>query len=110
VTAAPFVRAYQEERTMPFVSTPERYGRKMAWLEAIEDALRQKFGEAGVTLLPQIKALYDPEKFRAIFNAIMTATSLDEVQRACAKAAEPPLLAAPGRRARTANTPARRAT
>jgi hypothetical protein len=109
VVAAPFVQAYQEERTMPFVSTPERYGRKLGMLEIIEDTLRLKFGEAGVALLPQIKALSDLEKIRAVFRVLVMVTSLDEVRQACAKAA-PPLLAARGRRARTANVPARRAT
>jgi hypothetical protein len=109
VAAAPFVKAYQEERTMPFVTTPERYGRKLGMLLCVERGLHLKFGEAGVALLPEIKALSDPEKILAVYDAIVMATSLDEVRRACAKAA-PPLLAARGRRARTASAPARRGT
>ena len=94
---------------MPFVSTPVRYGIKLGMLQIIEDTLRVKFGEAGVALFPEIKALNDPKMFRAVQGAIVVATTLDEVQAACAKA-RAPLLAARGRRARMANAPARRGT
>src|SRR5690349_16233327 len=92
---------------MPFVSTPVRYGIKLGILMCVERGLHLKFGEAGVALLPEIKALNDPAKFLAVFEVIVMATSLDEVREACAKA-RAPLLAARGRRARTANAALRR--
>jgi hypothetical protein len=100
------VKAYQEEQTMPFVSTPERYGRKLGMLESIESVLLARFGEAGAALLPEIKALGTPDKFQAVLKVIATANSLDEVQRACAKAAEPP--PAPRPRKKGANGKRRR--
>jgi hypothetical protein len=84
------VTSYQEERTMPFVTTPERYGIKLGMLQLIENALRVKFGEAGVDLVGDLKALYDPAKFVAVHEAILKASSLDEVRRACAKALATP--------------------
>ena len=54
---------------MPYITSVERIaiekGRKeahkLARLESIEDLLRVKFGEAGLALLPEIKALDDAE-------------------------------------------------
>ncbi len=80
---------YQEERRMPFVTTPERYGIRMGMLQMIEDTLRIKFGEEGVGLIAEIEALHDAEKMRAIHRVLVTADNLDEVRGACAEAAAP---------------------
>jgi hypothetical protein len=84
------LKTYEEERTMPFITTPERIGIKTGWMQAIEDVLRIKFGEEGVSLVPEITALEDVEKYRSVNRAILKATTLDEVRRACAEAAAPP--------------------
>jgi hypothetical protein len=83
------VTTYVEERRMPFVTTPERIGIRQGILQTIENALRVKFGEAGLGLLPEIKALYEADKLLAIHEAIVKASSLDEARQACAKAAAP---------------------
>jgi hypothetical protein len=79
---------YEEGRRMPYVTSIERDGmRKM-----IQDALRTKFGEEALELMPVILDLDDAEKYLVLNRAIWTAATLDEVRRACAK------LAAPARR------------
>jgi hypothetical protein len=72
----------EEGRRMPYVTTWERNGmRKM-----LENALRTRFGEQGVELMQAITDLDDAEKFLALHEIIITAATLDEVRRACAKA------------------------
>ena len=84
------VQQMEEERIMPFVTTPERFGMEKGFLLVVEDLLRDKFGEEGVQLLPEIIALDDPDKFRAMTLSISKATTLEEVRRACGAAATPP--------------------
>jgi hypothetical protein len=84
------VASLREERTMPFIITPERLGIKRGLMQAIEDALRVKFGEEGVTLIPEIQALEDIEKYRQVHMAAVSAATLDDVRRALAEAAAPP--------------------
>jgi hypothetical protein len=78
-----------KDQSMPFITTPERYGIREGMLLMIEDLLRLRFGEEGVRLMPEISDMEDADKFRAVHQAIATATTLDEVRRACAKATVP---------------------
>ena len=71
----------EEERRVPYVTSVERIGYRRAQLESIEDLLRDKFGEAGLALLPEIKALNDAEKYRAIIRAIPAANSPEDVRK-----------------------------
>ena len=71
---------------MPFVTG---WGRQ-AMLDLIEDVLRFKFGEEGAKLLPDISAMDDAEKYKAVHRAIGTATTLDDVLRTCAEVSTPP--------------------
>ena len=84
---------------MPFVTTPERYGRMEGMLMIIEGRLRTKFGEEGVKLLPEIKALHDADKFRMVGIGIATATTVEEVRAAYAAAAPQPKKSARKKRA-----------
>src|SRR5437879_5680691 len=84
------VQHYQEERSMPFVTTPERVGIKKGMLQMIEDSLQAKFGEKGAKLMPEIRELQDTDKYRALNQIVVNAASLEEVRRACAAAATPP--------------------
>src|SRR5262245_24141771 len=77
------VDEYQETRRMPFVTGFERRG----MLKAIERALRVKFGEEGAALVPAIRELNDADKYLTVLDALMQADTLDEVRRACTKAA-----------------------
>ncbi|HKI36964.1 MAG TPA: hypothetical protein VKA46_34245 [Gemmataceae bacterium] len=77
--------AYQERQHMPYVTSIERQG----MVRMIESTLRARFGEEGARLIPAIIELNDAEKFLALNEAIVAATSLDDVRRACAEAAAP---------------------
>jgi hypothetical protein len=76
---------YEEGQRMPFVTGWGRDG----MLAIIEDLLRDKFGDEGANLLPNIAEMDDAEKFKAVGRAIAKAATLDEVRRACAEAAGP---------------------
>jgi hypothetical protein len=75
------VAKIQEEGHMPFITTPERVGRRAGMREGIEALLRVRFGEAGVKLMPEIRDLHDEETLRAILKALETAATPDEVRR-----------------------------
>jgi len=75
---------------MPFVTTPERFGIEKGILLGIECLLRNKFGKEGVQLLPEIRALEDPDKYLGLIEPIFKAATLEEARRACAAAAASP--------------------
>jgi hypothetical protein len=83
------VQDYEEERIMPFISTPEWIAMEKGMLQLIERQLRKKFGAEGAKLLPEISALEDADKVLVLGETIASATTLDEVRRACAAAAAP---------------------
>ena len=71
---------------MPFVTGFERRG----MLKLMEDLLRTKFGPEGVELMAAIRELNDAEKYLAVNRVVASATTLEEVRRACIAAAAPP--------------------
>jgi hypothetical protein len=75
------VAQIQKERSMPFVTTPERVGRRAGMREGIESLLRVKFGDIGVQLMPEIENIHEEEKLRAILKTLEKATSIEEVRR-----------------------------
>jgi hypothetical protein len=74
---------YEEERRMPYVTSWERSGMR----RVIEETLQTRFGAEGVKLMPTIAELDDAEKYLALQRVIISAATLDEVRRACTKAA-----------------------
>jgi hypothetical protein len=79
------IAQYEEEKHMPFITTPERIGMEKGLeeglLAGIEVSLTVKFGEEGERLLPEIRELHDNKVLRAVLRAIAKATSPDEVRR-----------------------------
>ena len=87
------IKQYEEEKHMPFITTPERIGREEGRAEGraeglskglingIEVALELKFGEVGLRLLPEIRAIADEAKLEAILGAIRTAASPEDLRR-----------------------------
>ncbi len=73
---------------MPYVTSIERIGREQGrneglikgCLRGIEVALRLKFGERGLLLLPEIRQIENPEKLEAILDAVETAASPEELR------------------------------
>ncbi len=76
---------YEEEHSVHFYDTFEKRG----ILRVIEDTLRMKFGDEGVNLMPAIKGLFDGDKYMAMNRAVVTAATVEEVRKACVKAARP---------------------
>jgi hypothetical protein len=76
---------YEEEKTMPYVTSVERLakkeGRRESLLEVIEIGLQGKFGQAGLELLPQIRALEKNSQLRDVATTLMTADSLDAIRK-----------------------------
>jgi hypothetical protein len=70
----------QQENRMPFITTPERVGRRAGLRLGIESLLRVRFGEAGLRLMPEIQEIYEEEKLQAILIALETAASPNEVR------------------------------
>ena len=50
-------------------------------MELIEAGLKDKFGAAGRKLLPQVRALQDNAKLRALARVLMKTDDLDAVRR-----------------------------
>ena len=83
------VKHYTEEKHMPFITTPERYGRKEGLREGlsrgradgIEVALRLKFGESALSLMPEIRQISDEEKLETILHSIETAATPEDLRR-----------------------------
>jgi hypothetical protein len=86
------ITQYQEEKRMPFITTPERLGMEkglregllkgllQGLLQGIEVSLELKFGAEGLELLPEIRELQDPEVLQAVLEAIKTADSPAELR------------------------------
>jgi hypothetical protein len=75
------VETFQKETRMPFISTPERVGHRRGLREGIEVALKIRFGEEGLKLMPEIRNVHEEEKLQEILKALETATSPEEVRR-----------------------------
>ncbi len=73
--------AFQQEKRMPFISTPERMGLEKGLLEGIEVALKMKFGAGGLELMPELRKIRDHELLRKILHRIETAASQDDLRR-----------------------------
>jgi hypothetical protein len=71
----------QEEKRMPYVTSIERVGRREGIRLGIESLLRVRFGEEALQLMPEIRDIHDEEVLLAVLNALITASSPDEVRR-----------------------------
>ncbi len=90
------INRYEQEKKMPFMTTPERIGREQGLAEGlnkgriegraegIELALQLKFGDAGLRLMPEIRAITDAAKLKEILLAIPAAATPEDLRRAWA--------------------------
>src|SRR5262249_39747855 len=81
------IATYQQEKDMPFVEIAERVGREKGreeglkkgreegLLAGIEACLKLKFGAEGPRLMPELRELQDPQRLRAVLDAIPEAAS-----------------------------------
>jgi len=83
------VQQYEEKEQMPFITFPERYGRIEGRAEGraegitkgIEAILRVRFRDAGAQLMPEIRAISDPEQLEKILSAAETAASAEDLRK-----------------------------
>ncbi len=66
---------------MPFITSIERFGLCKGMRRGLEAVLRVRFGGEGLQLMPQIREIYEEDKLEAIFKALETGASLEEVRR-----------------------------
>jgi hypothetical protein len=84
---------YEQEKTMPYVTSIERIARAEGKLEGkqegllegllagIETGLHLKFGAAGLDCLDDIRKHQDVRALQTILQAIKTAVSIEELRR-----------------------------
>jgi flagellar biosynthesis/type III secretory pathway protein FliH len=99
------IREFEKERFMPYVTSVERIGREeglkdglqqglkdglqqglkdglqQGLLEGIEVALKLRFGDDGLLLLPEIRQIADVELLRKIHRAIVAAANPDDIRK-----------------------------
>ena len=71
---------YEEEKQMPFVTTPERVGIRKGLREGIQEMLEFRFGEEGLRLMPEIRNIHDEEQLETVLKAIKTVASPDDLR------------------------------
>ena len=79
------VKQDEEKERMPFITTPQRFGRieglTQGRLEGIEAILELRFGDAGLQLMPELRAIDNEDQLEAILRAAKTAASPDELRK-----------------------------
>jgi hypothetical protein len=75
------LKQHEEKEHVPFITTPERYGRLEGRLEDIETILEVRFGDAGTQLMPEIRLIRDAEQLKSIHRAAVTAASPEELRK-----------------------------
>ena len=81
------VKQYEEKEHMPFITTPERFGRiegrAEALVKGLEAILRVRFRDAGIQLMSDIRKINDPERPEKILNAAETVAGPEELRKLC---------------------------
>ncbi|NLY00294.1 MAG: cytosolic protein [Rhodopirellula sp.] len=91
------IKQYEEERHMPYITTPERIGRAEGLSEGlsqglsrglsqglrkgIEVALKLRFGDQGEPLLNELQSIEDRQTLEEILNAIPVAANPDDLRK-----------------------------
>ena len=75
------ISRYEEEKRMPYISTPERIGLEKGLLEGIELGLELKYGPEGLKLLQEIRQIEHLDVLRAVLRAIRTASTPEELRK-----------------------------
>jgi hypothetical protein len=68
---------------MPFITTPERVGRRAGMRVGIKTMLQFRFGEEGLKLMPDVEEVHEEERLLTILNVLNSPASIDEVRRLC---------------------------
>ncbi len=78
-----------KEKNMPFITTPERYGRMEGLakgrIQAIEAVLTVRFPDTAEDVLPEIRQILDADQLKKILDAAKTVASPQELRKLWAK-------------------------
>ncbi len=66
---------------MPYVVSIERVTRCEILRKGIKVALKVKFGEEGIKLMPEIEDIHESDQLESILEALETAASPEELRR-----------------------------
>jgi hypothetical protein len=72
---------YQQEKRIPFLTIGERIGLEKGLLEGLEVALKLKFGDEGLKLMPELRELQDHELLDAVLDAVPRVASPEALRR-----------------------------
>jgi hypothetical protein len=75
------LKQYEEKQHVPFITTPERYGRLEGRIEDIETILEARFQDAGMELMPEIRLINDAEQLKKILRAAAIVASPDDLRK-----------------------------
>ena len=75
------VKQHEEKEKMPFITTPQRYGRIEGLVESIETILEVRFPAACNELMAEIRPMTDHEQLKQIVRAAATVSSPDELRK-----------------------------
>jgi len=87
------IKKYEEEQTMPHVTSFEKFAREEGMEQGLEQGLEQgilegiklmldfKFGDSGLRLLPEISEIKNAELLRKILAGLKTANSPEELRK-----------------------------
>jgi hypothetical protein len=78
-----------EKNEMPFITTPERYGRAEGRVEGIEAILELRFRDAATQLMAEIRQINDAELLEKILRAAKTVASPEDFRRLWARESPP---------------------
>ncbi len=82
------VKQYEEKEHMPFITTPQRYGRMEGLVESIETILEVRFPGASSHVMAEIQQIYDHEQLKNILRAAATVSTPDELRKHWANAVD----------------------
>jgi hypothetical protein len=86
-----WISDYERRKTVPYVTSIERIGRKRGLeeglMEAVEAVLEARFGKKGVQLLSSIDLPRDSRSLRRLRRDLLDANSLSEAAKLVGKAA-----------------------
>jgi hypothetical protein len=72
---------YQQEKRMPFIPIWDRIAMQQCLLQGLEVALKLKFGDEGLKLMPELRELRDHVLLGKILKAVEPAASPDALRR-----------------------------
>ncbi|MBC8875225.1 MAG: cytosolic protein [Planctomycetes bacterium] len=74
------IEKLEEERTMPYITSVERLGRKKGLLNGIGVSLKIKFGDEACMLVDELRNIEDNELLAKVLESIPTAQSVDQLR------------------------------